>query len=67
MKDDTLRIVRTETKIYDVDISDAPDYVDDIEDWAKNHALINTERAERVETKLGELEAKGKETGEVEN
>ena len=66
MKDDTLRIVRTETKIYEVDISDAPDYVDDIEDWAKNHALINTERAERVDTKLGELEVKGNETGDTE-
>lgn len=47
MTEDTIRIAKTETKIYDVDISEAPDYVDNLEDWAKDQVLTNTAVAER--------------------
>jgi len=53
MTDDKITISRKEERIYEVNVHEIPDYVDDLEEWAKDNALINTTAAERVDTKYG--------------
>jgi len=72
MTKNTIRIARKETKIYKVDLSEAPEWIDDLEEWAKNQVLVNTELVERDNnseqgTSLEILDSFSKQNGQTED
>lgn len=55
MSGDNIIIHMVEAKTYEVSKEDVPDYIDDVENWAKNQALINTKSADLLTTDLRSL------------
>lgn len=55
MSKDKIIVHRVEARTYEVSVEDVPSYIDDVESWAKNQALINTSYADLLFSDLRHL------------